>query len=191
MDIDIIVIDTETTGLGAQHYREDAIVQIGAVVVRDGIIIDEFSSCCWPGEKYFLDGRAGVALAINNLGMSELRSSPMDGEVAEEFRRWLLQYLPARITAYNIAFDRPFLEQEPWELHEIDGLEWGGCIMLYAAEYLGDKGLNKWNHRFRNWKWPKLGEAAVKLGVEMVKAHDAAGDARTATEVMLKMKMDV
>ena len=185
------MIDTETTGLGAQHYREDAIVQVGAVVVRDGKIIDEFNSCCWPGEKYFLDGRAGAALAINNLNMSELRSSPPDEEVAEDFRRWLSPYLPARITAYNIAFDRPFLEQEPWELHDLEELEWGNCIMLYAAEYLGDRGLNKWNTHFQNWKWPKLGEAAIKLEVEMVKAHDAVGDARTAAEVMLKMKMEV
>lgn len=189
--MNIIVVDTETTGLGGQDSREDAIVQIGAVVVRDGMIIDEFNSCCWPGEKYFIGGRANYALMINNLSIDKLRSSPHDDIVAMKFREWMEQYLTTKITAYNVAFDRPFLEQKPWSLQETVGLTWGSCIMLYAAEYLGERGMNRRHPRYGNWKWKKLEEVARFLGVALTNAHDAMGDAKAAAEIMLKMGMDV
>jgi len=188
--MNIIVVDTETTGLGAQQYRKDAIVQVGAVVVRDGNIIDEYNSCCWPGEEYFLDGRADYALEINSLSYDQLLMYPTDIVVADLFRNWISKYLPARITAFNVAFDKAFLDQKPWNLYDIEGLGWGKCIMLHAAEYLGEMGENyiTWSG---SWKWPKLEKACRVLDVDLINAHDAAGDARAAAEVMMKMGMEV
>ena len=189
--MNIIVVDTETTGLGSQDSREDAIVQIGAVAVVQGEMIDQFCSYSWPGEKFFIDGRADYALSINNLDIDMLRSSPPDEIVAVKFQEWMKTHLPAKITAYNIAFDRPFLVQEPWNLRDIPGLEWGECIMQYAAEYLGERGMNRRHPYFGNWMWKKLGAAARSLNVDIANAHDALSDARAAADIMMRMKMKV
>ncbi len=189
--MNIIVVDTETTGLGQQKGREDAVVQVGAVVISGGMIEDRFSEYCWPGERYFEDGRAAKALAVNELDIELLRKASPSRSVAAAFRNWLKFHLPGTMTAYNVAFDRPFLELPPWSLHEIEGLRWGKCIMIEASRRLGEMGLNHRNRRFGDWKWVRLSDAAKLSGVELYSAHDALSDAEAAAEIVIEMKLDI
>lgn len=183
--MNVIVIDTETTDLGAQRDREDAIVQVGAVAVRMGDIVDEFGSLCWPGERYFAGGRAERALEVSRISMEDLRRAPPDVAVADQLRIWIETHLPAMITAYNVPFDSPFLEAPPWELHRI-GIEWTTCIMQHTSAYLGEMGLNRRHPYYGNWKWVRLANACHRMNVELTRAHDAVADARAAAEIMIR-----
>src|SRR5664279_2317175 len=43
---ELVAIDLETTGL---DYKQDEIIEIGAVRFKDGVVIDEFSTLIDPG----------------------------------------------------------------------------------------------------------------------------------------------
>lgn len=191
--MNIIVLDTETTGLRAQQGRADAIIQVAAVAVKDGEIVDTFESLCFPGEEYFENGRADDALRVNKHTLEELRAAPSHDLVANDLDAWIVKHRPAVYTAYNVGFDRPFLEAHPWFIDLIEDTRWGRCIMLHAARYLGEQGKN--SRRYNDWRWVKLQEAVrlldLDLQEELQNAHDALADTVMAARVMLVTGMEV
>lgn len=189
--MNLIVVDTETTGLGIQKGRQDAIVQIGAVALMDGSIRSTFSEFCWPGDHYFAHGRAAAALAVSGIDEGELRTARPCSGVASSFTSWLGEQLPATITAYNIAFDSPFLDAPPWSIGLVEGLEWGKCVMIEVSECLGEMGHNRRHPRYGNWKWVRLSNAARIVGIELSDAHDALADATAAAELIIKLGLDI
>jgi len=181
----LIVIDCETTGLGAQRGRDDAIIEIGAVIISaTADMLAGFERRCWPGEKYFEGGRAQYALDVNNINLDSLRRAQPTEEVAEAFRAWLGKWPSLPITSFNVAFDRPFLEAEPWNLKR----QWGPCIMLHAAKHLGEMGHNV-QFPDGQWKWPKLQDACKVLEIRQRGQHSALADAWAAARVAHRMGM--
>lgn len=186
----IVVLDVETTGLGRQDGRDDGVVQVGlATRDPDTAEIVTWSEVCNPGREYLAGGRADEALEINGLTKDEVLSARPAREVAADLQEKLeglrdrahdgglgsmLDRLRGRfggldLRAYNVRFDRPFLQAEPWR---IDG-PWGPCLMLMAHRALNPHG-----------KWPKLVEACEVLGVGLGdEAHDAGTDAEAALRV--------
>lgn len=171
----IVVLDVETTGLGHMDGRPDGVVQVGYATRRPGDDqLLSWSRVCNPGATYLEGGRADEALAINGLTVEEVLAAPPAADVAAELRgrlSALAEDVPAfDLRAYNVAFDRPFLEVEPWRLEG----PWGPCLMLLAHQRLNPYG-----------KWPKLDEACRALGVELgaESAHDAGEDAKAALRV--------
>lgn len=169
-----VVVDTETTGLGhiGRPPREDGIVQV-AFAWRDPAT-DLIRSSAWecdPGERYHANGRAEVALGIQKRSLQDVTRSPAAPLVSQAVHRQLERLGGPELRAYNVAFDRPFLQAAPWRINEA-GVSWGPCIMLRAAETInGPQG-----------KWPKLVEAAEALRVATggFRLHSAAGDALLA-----------
>lgn len=171
MDPRVVVLDTETTGLGHRKGREDGIVQVGLATrnPNDGEV-ETWSAVCNPGKRYLQGGRADEALAINGLTKEQILASPPAEQAARDLSQRLDGLRQAvggiELRCFNLTFDRPFLEADPWS---IDG-PWGRCLMKLAERRLGF------------WKWPKLEEAirALDLSFPDGGAHDAAADAHAA-----------
>lgn len=167
-----VVVDTETTGLGHFHGRDDGIVQV-ALAYRDPDRrrVATWSEVCDPGEQYYRDGRAAGAFRINGMSEGALSEARKAKAVAADLRTRLKELAAEHgaidLRAYNLGFDRPFLTAVPWKLTG----PWGPCLMLEAHRALNPGG-----------KWPKLVEATAMLGVKYPGegAHNAASDAHAA-----------
>ncbi len=127
-----VFIDTETTGLGhrATPPREDAIVEVG-IAYRINGNIKSWGAICNPGKKYYADGRAKEAFAINNMKEDEILNAKDSTTIAGELNLKLNEPGPILLHAYNIPFDKPFLLREPWNLEA----DWGIDVMKMAHSY--------------------------------------------------------
>lgn len=95
-----VVFDLETTGLSA--LLGDSIIEIGAVKIKDGQIIDRYDELVNPGRE--LNEEIIKITGINNemlTGMRDEKSSVID------FMKWVGN-LP--MVAHNAKFDISFLE---------------------------------------------------------------------------------
>lgn len=166
----LVVLDTETTGLGHFRQRSDGIVQIAlAYRAPDTGKLSKWSSTSHPGEQHLANGRAAEALRISGLREEEIRAAPPATEVASRTREHLTRLeadYAVELTTYNLGFDRPFLEAAPWSLRG----PWADCLMLEAHKHLDPTG-----------KWPKLTEACRRLNIAYPgPTHHAESDAHAA-----------
>lgn len=98
-----IVFDTETTGLSPNY---DRILEIGAVKITNGMIVDRFSSLI---NADFDLSIAKEALEINHIDVDELRRSPSVDYVLEEF----LSFIGDNpLVAHNALFDLSMVNAE-------------------------------------------------------------------------------
>ncbi|MBC7105805.1 MAG: PolC-type DNA polymerase III, partial [Firmicutes bacterium] len=96
---EFVVVDVETTGLRA---RADEIIEVGAVKIRSGSIVDRFHSLVRP--------RRGIPERITRLtGITwdMVRDAPPAREVLARFAGFLGR---AVLVAHNASFDAGFLE---------------------------------------------------------------------------------
>ncbi|MCL1095250.1 3'-5' exonuclease [Shewanella kaireitica] len=117
----VIVLDFETTGLSPN--QGDRAIEIGAVKLRDGIVIDRFQELMNPGFRVsgFIESYTG----ISNQMLSS--AAPCD-EVMDQFADFIADY---NMVAHNASFDQRFLDAE---LNAI-GRDYRGefaCSMLIA-----------------------------------------------------------
>ena len=98
----IIVLDFETTGLSPQ--QGDRAIEIGAVKLHQGEVIDRFQSLMNPGFRVsgFIEGYTGIT---NNM----LRSAPSCAEVMDQFADFIQG---SNLLAHNASFDQRFLDAE-------------------------------------------------------------------------------
>ncbi len=92
-DIDIVVFDTETTGLSADSY----IVEIGAVKLRGGRIVDTFSQFVRPPLPIPRD-----VVKVHGITDGMVRDAPSFPKV---FRRFSSFIKGALLVAHNAPFD--------------------------------------------------------------------------------------
>ena len=95
------VVDIETSGLSLRRHR---ILQVAAVTVENGVIVDEWSSLVrlrWPWQ------RVGPR-AVHGIERRSLRTAPDRPQVLRE----LADRLDGTVfTAHNAAFDWSFIER--------------------------------------------------------------------------------
>ncbi len=102
-----LVVDTETTGVNSQV---DRVIEIGAVLLRDGKIEDNWESIINPGIPI-----PPEASAIHHLTDEDVSKSPGIESITKH-----LQSLVGNVTAiaaHNAEFDRSFLPmiaEQPW-----------------------------------------------------------------------------
>lgn len=95
-----VVFDTETTGFNAASG--DTMIEIGAVKIKDGEIIDRFDKFINPGRK--------LPKKITELTMitdDMLKDAPDEKKVTKEFLEWAGD---APMVAHNAKFDISFIE---------------------------------------------------------------------------------
>ncbi len=97
---EFVAFDLETTGLDARH---DAIIEIGAVRVRDGEVVDKFSSFADPGRPL-----SAKTVSLTGITDEMLRGAPRPEDAVDAFLDWLGD---APLCAHNAAFDTGFVRE--------------------------------------------------------------------------------
>ncbi|GGK78733.1 3'-5' exonuclease [Amphritea balenae] len=117
----VIVLDFETTGLSPDNG--DRAIEIGAVLIQNGEVVDSFQRLMNPGRRVnsFIENYTGISNAM-------LKDADGCAQVMAEFCDFIGDY---NLVAHNASFDRRFLDAE---LAIIDR-QYGGdfaCSMLIA-----------------------------------------------------------
>ena len=166
-----VFIDTETTGLGHKdkyEIREDAVVEVGIAYMVNNKEPFSKSWLCQPDSRFLEGNRADKALEVSGLSYRTIYSAPRDYIIAQMVRNHLHSLGNIELHAYNIEFDRPFLEKEPWDFN----FKWGADPMLMAKEI------------FQEEQWLSLVKAMERLNiVRHGKPHSAGSDADGAMRV--------
>lgn len=98
---DCVVIDCETTGL---HPADDRIIEVAAVAVRHGHVVDSFHSRVNPGQPL-----PPIITELTGLRDDDLATAPPAADVL----RPLTDFLDGHtVVGHNVAFDLSFLSSE-------------------------------------------------------------------------------
>lgn len=97
-----VVIDLETTGNAPK--KGDRIIQIGAVIIENGKITDQYASLVNPLREIpvFIEELTGIS-------QSMVKDAPLFSEIAPEITELLKD---AYFVAHNVLFDLSFLQEE-------------------------------------------------------------------------------
>ncbi len=117
----VVVLDFETTGLSPN--LGDRAIEVGAVKIREGAVIDRFQQVMNPGFRIssFIEQYTGITNQM-------IRKAAPCGEVMASFADFIGD---SNLVAHNAAFDLRFLESEL----RLIGRPWSGamaCSLLVA-----------------------------------------------------------
>lgn len=98
----VIVLDFETTGLSPDYG--DRAIEIGAVRIENGEVVERFQSLMNPGRRInsFIEGYTGITNGM-------LKGAPPCKEVMHKFADFINGY---NLVAHNASFDKRFLDAE-------------------------------------------------------------------------------
>ena len=155
LDGEFVAFDLETTGLDA---RADAIIEIGAVRVRGGEVVDKFASFAQPGRPL-----SAKTVALTGITDEMLKGAPAPEEAVDTFLDWVGD---TPLCAHNAAFDTGFIREYCFRAgRRFDPLYFDTLIL---AQYLCPKLPNH-----------KLDTVASALGLPPFQHHRAYDDAET------------
>ena len=155
-----VAFDTETTGLSD---GDDAIVEIAAVRVVNGEIVEEFSQLIDPERSM-----PAEASAVNHITDEMLKGQPKIYEVLPAFLTFVGDDV---LAAHNAQFDARFVAQ--------------ACMrnrFAQPARYFDTMSLARYYPDAAN---KKLGTLLACAGIENDEAHRALGDARAVARLIL------
>lgn len=159
-----VVFDVETTGLSAVH---DVIIELAAVKIKNGEIIDRFSEFANPHRKL-----TQQIIELTHITDDMLVDAP---EIDDVIKRFLEFIEGAVLVAHNARFDMGFLQeavkrigQKPVQNPVLDTLE--------LARFL-----------FPSMKNHRLNTLADKLNVKLEQHHRAIYDAEATGHILWKM----
>ncbi len=158
-----VVVDTETTGTKAETNR---VIELSAVKVCGGVIVDRFSELIDPGRavpRYITD--------LTGISTTMLYGKPNIAAVMPSFLEFLADGI---FVAHNLRFDVGFLNAELARLGRLPLQNDTLCTLRLARRLL--KGL------------PSKGLASVAdhYKIPIVGRHRALGDAEATAEVLLR-----
>ena len=171
---DLVVFDTETTGIGAT----DEIVEISVISARGDTLLDTLVRPTAPIPE--------GARAIHGIGDEDVVGAPTIVELLPDLQRLLANQT---VIAYNLKFDTWLLNQSC----KARGIEWpfigrdarrsvikGTCAMKLYAQYYG-----AWSEWHGSYTWQSLGNALAQCGLTVEgPLHRALSDARAALAVL-------
>ena len=158
-----IAFDLETTGLDP---RSDAVIEIGAVRMRDGQVVDKFSSFAWPGHPL-----SPKTVSLTSITDEMLKGAPRPEQAVDAFLDWAGD---TPLVAHNAEFDTGFIRAycrragRNFDPMYID--------TLILAQYLCPK-LN--NH--------KLDTVANHLELPPFHHHRACDDAQVCGDILFRL----
>ena len=117
----IVVLDFETSGISPDHG--DRAIEIGAVMLRQGKLVDRFQSLMNPGVRVnsFIESYTGITNQM-------VQSAPRADKVMRDFARFIGD---RPLVAHNASFDRRFLDAEFRRIGARRSQQFG-CSMLTA-----------------------------------------------------------
>jgi DNA polymerase-3 subunit epsilon/CBS domain-containing protein len=164
--MDLVVLDTETTGL---DVRKDRVIEIAAVWVRAGQVREDevFSSLINPGVDIAQD-----STLIHGISSEDVADAPKFPEVMEQFAAWVG---PSVIGGFMTGFDLAILKAE----HERHEMKWTQPLALdvrtlakLCAPELPDESLET---------------LAAWLKIEISGRHRALPDAISAAQMFVRL----
>ncbi|MGL6057103.1 MAG: PolC-type DNA polymerase III [Culicoidibacterales bacterium] len=163
-----VIFDLETTGLSAAFEK---IIEIGAVKVKDGQVIDKFQSFANPHQPL-----SAKTMELTNISERDVQTAPDVEQVVRQFKDWCED---AVLVAHNAAFDASFIKAAyrqfglgPLENTVIDTLELSRNLYTQMKRH-GLKILTR------------------KFGIVLDNHHRAIFDAQATSEVFLFMLRDL
>ena len=159
-----VVFDIETTGLSAVY---NTIIELAAVKIKDGEIIDRFESFANPKHKL-----SAFTIELTGITDNMVENAPDPEEVLKQFYEWCGD---AVLVAHNASFDTGFINVGYQKIGYgkftnpvIDTLE--------LARFL-----------YPDMKNHRLNTLAKKLNVELTQHHRAIYDAEATGHILLKL----
>ncbi len=158
-----VVFDIETTGFSS---TKDAIIEIGAVKVANGEIVDRFSSFVNPGRM--IPYRIVELTSITDAMVAD--ADPIE-VVLPKFIDFCKD---AYLVAHNASFDTSFIKENcrrlgiPYEYSHVDTMEMGRALLPHLPNY-------------------KLDTVAKDLNVVLDNHHRAVDDAECTAWIYLKL----
>lgn len=164
-----VVVDTETTG---STPALDRVIEIGAVKVIDGKIVDKFHRLINP-ERYIPHN----VFQIHNISDEMVENAPIFEQIADEFLDFL--GMNSVFVAHNVDFDKEFLNYELSRLKKPRLQNQSLCTIKLAKKIYPD--LRKYN----------LSSLASNLGIPLKNAHRALDDSETTANILLNMFIEL
>lgn len=156
---ELVALDLETTGLDIQL---DSIIEIGAVRMKDGVVIAEYSTLVDPGFVIPVE-----TTRITGIYQEDLRGAPSLPEVLPQIEAFIGDAL---VIAHNAAFDVSFMRR--FNLLEknqtLDTVELASILLPRSPRY-------------------SLGVMSKSLGIGLENAHRALDDARATALLYWKL----
>lgn len=159
-----VVVDVETTGSDPARHR---LTEVGAVRVRGGRIIGEWSSLVNPERRIpsFISQLTGITDAM-------VAEAPRFSEVAAGLREFIGE---AVFVAHRARFDHGFLKAE----FERCGIPFGGPVLCTVVES---------RRHFPGLPSHGLATLSKHFGISLDSHHRALCDARATAEIFLKIQ---
>ncbi|MGM0420531.1 MAG: PolC-type DNA polymerase III [Bacillota bacterium] len=161
-DQTFVVFDLETTGLRA---NKEKIIEIGAVKISEGIIVDTYSNLINPEKRI-----SPKITSLTGISNEEVKNAPVFADKAQDFKEFISGSV---LVAHNIDFDHSFLKEEFKRIGEelptqplIDTVELSRALLPELKSY-------------------KLNKVAKALGINLDNHHRAEDDARAAADIFL------
>lgn len=176
--MDILVVDTETTGLSpyGNHVVEIAANKLNLESYQYTTVLN---SVCNPGLSQKDLENAWICLN-GYIKPEEILAAKPSSEITLELNK-VIRDVNAQWTCFNISFDAAFLQKEPWFV------SWPNlpCIMEVATPHCGIPS------PYYGIKWPTLSEAYSILVHPKPRspwnAHRALADTCMATHVLISL----
>ena len=162
---EVVVFDLETTGLNP--YAGDKIIEIGAVKIVNGAIVEKFQSYIDPEMRI-----PEESIRIHHITQDMVIGKPKAHQVLQDFYKFTRGCV---LTGYNVDFDLGFLIKQGKESRfNFDNPKFDIYKDL-AQKYI--KGIKNY----------KLGTVAKHLGIPLDNAHSAFYDTVATAEVLIKL----
>lgn len=158
-----IIFDIETTGFSPVDNK---IIEIGAIKVHNGKIIDEFQAFVNPQEN-ITDEISNLTNITNDM----LKNAKIIDDVLPQFLDFCEGF---PLVAHNANFDISFIKQKVYELN-INYENFSSLDTLQLARLL-----------LKDQKKFRLDKVAQKLGVILENHHRAIDDAKTTANIFIK-----
>ena len=163
--MDYVVFDLETTGLSPER---DAIVEIGALRVRGGVVLEEesFHSLVNP-----LRPIPFYVSRVHGLFDKHVRDAPTLEQVLPRFLEWVGE---SPVVAHNASFDVGFIRAGALK----HGLEWNPVqlctVQLSRRAFPGVRG-------------HKLDDLASRFDLRFTERHRSMGDVRVTAQAFVQL----
>lgn len=166
---DYVIFDLETTGISCNN---DAVIEISAVKVKNGKVVDEFSTLVDPERPIPF-----YASQVNGITDDMVEGSPVFEEALEAFLKFAGD---AVLVGHNIAaFDMKFINRDAWEY-------WNKKI---GNDYVDT--LRMARECLPQLKHHKLTDLASHYGLSVAGAHRALNDCLMNQKVFEYLGMEI
>ncbi|WLR52374.1 PolC-type DNA polymerase III [Bacillus tianshenii] len=162
-----VVFDVETTGLSAVY---DTIIELAAVKVKGGEIIDRFESFANPHHRL-----SATTIELTGITDDMVQNAPEVGDVLKDFHEWIGNDV---LVAHNASFDMGFLNVG-YQRIGIGKAKNPVIDTLELARFL-----------FPDMKNHRLNTLCKKFDIELTQHHRAIYDAEATGYLLVKLLKD-